>query len=212
MKVHVTVSDPVAVGVAAAVKMRLAEWRPIAEDADRRPGADLRSGGHSVQWRSLRIRRLLPGHVSQLSSSCQPHGMPPCLLFLSLSLVSLSFWFPLPPTMYTVAFADLFSQTTGGGTVRFNPNLYNCGKGTYTDALCSPSLSSSNAHPLSSFVGPLTWASVPVSARHVVRRGGRELEQGHVHVPAGPRLDPIPHHGTAPLSLSGSHTQTQSQT
>ena len=84
------------------------QWRREVHAAQ---GSDHRSRGHSLHWRRLWVRHLLPHQIS----CCSTKGLIRfgCSSLLYISVIG----------VFKVSF-----RTTGNGSVRFNPNLYNCGK------------------------------------------------------------------------------------
>lgn len=90
----------------------------------------------------------------------------------------------LPPT-YPEVPPKVLLITTGGGTVRFNPNLYNCGKVP------------KNINTVGNVISfQLICAGLSFVARYLARSW---LGTGEVHLVAGAHLHPEPYHGPGPV-------------
>jgi len=98
-------------------------------------------------------------------------------------------------------------MTTGGGSVRFNPNLYNCvSRPPFAPAGALPREPAALcAHPSQKSPPPprnllaLAGEGMPVSPRHVGGGGRGVVGRPCVDPEPGPHLHPVPHHGSGPV-------------
>jgi len=83
-------------------------------------------------------------------------------------------------------------RTTGAGSVRFNPNLYNCGKACLSPPDDAPSLVTRPPHVH-------VAAGLPLAAGHVAGRRGRVVAREDLHAAAGPHVGPGAHPRAGPV-------------
>ena len=108
------------------------------------------------------------------------------------------------PADYPNAPPKVNLATTGGGSVRFNPNLYNCGKvrdsnrrenGRDAPGRCTRREARRTARRTFLTI----FAGVPLAAWHVVGRPGRALACKDVNAAASPHVDPSAHPRARPV-------------